>query len=85
MPYLIVSSLMFVIPFFFIVGFDNGDVTAKFFWYWLFQSLYVSLMVFLGHLLSTALSTAAIGNGKICVNTVAFVFLFISDLTSSVL
>jgi energy-coupling factor transporter ATP-binding protein EcfA2 len=63
-PYLLLSSLMFVIPFFFIVGFDNGDVTAKFFYYWLFQSLYVSLMVFLGHLLSTALSTAAVGNGK---------------------
>jgi ABC-type multidrug transport system permease subunit len=56
---------MFVIPFFFIVGFDQDGTAVKFFWYWLFQSLYVSMMVFLGHLLSTALPTAAIGNGKL--------------------
>ena len=62
-PYLIVSSVLFVIPFFFIVGFDQDGTTEKFFWYWLFQALYMSLMIFLGHMLSTALATEAVGQG----------------------
>jgi hypothetical protein len=36
-PYLLVSSIVFVIPYFWIVGFDQGVVAAQFFWYWLFQ------------------------------------------------
>ena len=70
-----VSSLMFVIPFFFIVGFDKDGTAEKFFWYWLYQALYVMLMVFLGHLLSTALPSAAVGNGK-RMNSNSFYFLF---------
>lgn len=50
-----ISSILFVIPFFFIVGFDKDGVAEKFFWYWLFQALYMSVMVFLGHLLAYAL------------------------------
>jgi hypothetical protein len=62
-PYLILSSIAFVIPYFFIVGFDKGDVAAKFFWYWLIQGLYMSTMVFLGHFLSAALPSGAVANG----------------------
>ena len=62
MPYLILSSVLFVIPFFFIVGFDKDGTAQKFFWYWLFQALYMSVMVFLGHLLSSGLSGAAAAN-----------------------
>ncbi len=58
-PYLIVTSLCFVVPFFFIVGFDQGDVTVKFFWYWLYSALYMSVMVFLGHFLSSSMKDAA--------------------------
>eukprot|EP01034_Spumella_vulgaris_P047236 gene47236-biopygen2339 len=47
-PYLLVSSVVFVIPYFFIVGFDHDGTTDKFFWYWLFQCLYITAMVFLG-------------------------------------
>eukprot|EP01034_Spumella_vulgaris_P047481 gene47481-biopygen33234 len=47
-PYLLISSIVFVIPYFFIVGFDKDGTTDKFFWYWLFQCLYITAMVFLG-------------------------------------
>lgn len=52
-----------MIPFFFIVGFDKDGTAEKFFWYWLFQGLYMSVMVFLGHFLSSGLSGAAAANG----------------------
>jgi len=55
LPYLAVSSVLFVIPYFFIVGFDRDGTTVKFFWYWLFQALYMSVMVFLGHFLAAAM------------------------------
>jgi ABC-type multidrug transport system permease subunit len=64
-PYLVLSSVIFVIPYFFIVGFDKDDTAAKFFWYWLFQGLYMSTMVFLGHLLASALPNPATSNGKL--------------------
>ena len=62
-PYLLLSSVMFVIPYFFIVGFDKGAVADKFFWYWLFQALYMSTLVFIGHLLAAALPNAATAQG----------------------
>ncbi|RYH32061.1 hypothetical protein EON65_01215 [archaeon] len=47
-PYLITSSLAFTLPFFYIVGFDNvGDVTAKFFWFWLFNFFFQATMLYL--------------------------------------
>jgi hypothetical protein len=64
LPYLIFSSVIFVIPYFFIVGFDKDGVADKFFWYWLFQGLYMSTMVFLGHLLACALPNPATSNGN---------------------
>ena len=64
MPYLILSSIFFLVPYFFIVGFDNGDTTVKFFWYWLFQALYMTALVFIGHLLGTALPNAATAQSK---------------------
>jgi hypothetical protein len=37
-PYVIVSALIFLVPYFYIVGFDNsGNGQDKFLWYWLFQ------------------------------------------------
>eukprot|EP01033_Poteriospumella_lacustris_P015615 gene15613-11178_t len=48
-PYLLVASLAFTLPFFYIVGFDNvGPVTQKFFWYWFFNFLLQGTMLFLG-------------------------------------
>lgn len=40
-----------MIPFFYIVGFDNvGDVTQKFFYYWFIQSLYMAVLVYFGQM-----------------------------------
>jgi energy-coupling factor transporter ATP-binding protein EcfA2/ABC-type multidrug transport system permease subunit len=59
-PYLLLSSILFVIPFFFIVGFDNiGSVTEKFFFYWLFQGLYMCTLVFVGQFYSALMATEA--------------------------
>ena len=63
-PYLVLSSVIFVIPYFFIVGFDQDGTAQKFFWYWLFQGLYMSVMVFLGHFLASALPNPATSNGE---------------------
>ena len=63
-PYLIASSVIFTVIFFFTVGFDNDDVTAKFFWYWCFQSMYMSTAVFIGQFVCAALPTAAAAQGK---------------------
>jgi ABC-type multidrug transport system permease subunit len=63
LPYLLVSSILFVIPFFFIVGFDQDGVAEKFFFYWLFQGLYLCVMVFIGQLYSALLPSEAIAQG----------------------
>ncbi len=48
-PYVLVTSLAFTLPFFYIVGFDNvGNKTQKFFWYWFFQSAWQFTMMNLG-------------------------------------
>ena len=65
-PYLLVSSIFFVIPYFWIVGFDKGDVAVKFFWYWLYQGLFMSKMVYFGHLLATILPNEETAHGKLC-------------------
>jgi len=58
------SSIAFLVPFFFIVGFDDGDTTIKFFWYWLFQAIYMAALVFIGHFLAVAVPNAAAAQGK---------------------
>jgi hypothetical protein len=63
LPYLLVSSVLFVIPFFFIVGFDQDGVAQKFFFYWLFQGLYLCVMVFIGQLYCALLPSEAIAQG----------------------
>lgn len=63
-PYLVLSSVSFLIPYFWIVGFDNGDVAAKFFWYWLFLGLYSAALVFLGNFLACFFPNSAASNGK---------------------
>jgi ABC-type multidrug transport system permease subunit len=48
-PYLIVSALVFLVPYFYIVGFDNsGDGQDKFLWYWLFQVFVYDIFLFVG-------------------------------------
>lgn len=48
-PYLLLASLSFTLPFFYIVGFDNvGDKIGKFFWYWFFHFLWQGTMMSLG-------------------------------------
>jgi ABC-type multidrug transport system ATPase subunit/ABC-type multidrug transport system permease subunit len=48
-PYLLVSSLSFTLPFFYIVGFDNvGAKIAKFFWFWLFNFLVQAVFLCFG-------------------------------------
>lgn len=48
-PVLIVSSLAFTLPFFFLVGLRSpGDETTKFLWYWLFQFFIQSVCLYLG-------------------------------------
>jgi hypothetical protein len=55
-----VSALIFLVPYFYIVGFDNsGNGEDKFLWYWLFQTLFQTMMVFLGQFLSVALPDEA--------------------------
>eukprot|EP01034_Spumella_vulgaris_P025560 gene25560-biopygen22067 len=58
-PYLLLSTVMFTIPFFFLVGFDKDGTTDKFFWYWLFVGLYTTMAVFMGHLFAALLPDEA--------------------------
>jgi len=53
-----------VIPYFWLIGFDKGDVAAKFFWYWLFQGLLMTNMVFFGHALSCLVPNAETAQGQ---------------------
>ncbi len=69
--------MFFLIPYFWIVGFDNGDVAAKFFWYWLFQGLYMAALVFIGHALAAALPNAATAQGM---GLLAVLHLFFSSV-----
>lgn len=81
-PYLAVSSLLFTLPFFFIVGFDKGVVAEKFFWYWLIQLLYTSVSVYTGHLLAAAcpsLDIAAILMGMFSVFNSLFCGFYIAS------
>eukprot|EP00596_Hydrurales_sp_CCMP1899_P009612 CAMPEP_0119038002 /NCGR_PEP_ID=MMETSP1177-20130426/6649_1 /TAXON_ID=2985 /ORGANISM="Ochromonas sp, Strain CCMP1899" /LENGTH=1597 /DNA_ID=CAMNT_0006999999 /DNA_START=48 /DNA_END=4838 /DNA_ORIENTATION=+ len=57
LPYLMFSSLVFTLPFFYIIGFQNtsGDATVKFFWYWLFHSLYMAVLVGFGQFLAAGM------------------------------
>ena len=51
-PYVAASTLLFLFPFFYIVGFDRGDVAYKFGSYWLYHGLYVLCMVYQGQLVA---------------------------------
>lgn len=47
-PYLLLASLSFVLPFFYIIGFDYmGDTNQKFFWYWFINFLLQATMIFI--------------------------------------
>jgi hypothetical protein len=71
-PYMAVTTLLFTLPFFYIVGFDNSGLmsenTVRFFWYWLFHYLYTAVFVFLGQLIACSMPTqsAATGTLSIC-------------------
>ena len=79
LPYLLLSSILFVIPFFFIVGFDKDGVAEKFFFYWLFQGLYMCTLVFLGQFYSVLLPSEAISQG---LNFLSSFFLSLPIFTS---
>jgi ABC-type multidrug transport system permease subunit len=71
LPYIIVASGLFTMPFFFIVGFDNVWVTVeKVFWYWLFQGLYGIVMVCFGQFFVALLPTDPDAQGNLSYYTV---------------
>lgn len=63
------SALVFLVPYFYIVGYDNsGNGQDKFLWYWLFQTLFMTLNVFLGQFLAVSLpneATAVVVSGMV--------------------
>ena len=63
-PYIILSSLLFTLPFFFIVGLDDDDVTEKFMWYWVFMSLLLCSLVFAGQFFAVLLPSEAAAAGE---------------------
>jgi ABC-type multidrug transport system permease subunit len=63
-PYILVSSLLFVIPFFFIIGLDEGAVVQKLLWYWVFMSLLLCSLVFAGQFFAVLLPTEAAAGGE---------------------
>ena len=63
-PYIIIATLLFTLPFFFIVGLDSDDVTAKFLWYWVFMALLLSAMVFAGQFFSVLLPNEGAAGGE---------------------
>lgn len=52
-----------MIPYFYIVGFDKGDVASKFFWYWLFQGLFLAVFNYFGHLLAALMPNVETAQG----------------------
>ena len=57
-PYVIVTSFLFVLPYFFFVGFQNvGNTAAKFGYYWLFIGLYEMVMISIGQMLVASTPT----------------------------
>jgi ABC-type multidrug transport system permease subunit len=62
-PYIIFSSLLFVLPFFFLVGLDDEDVTAKFIWHWVFMALLLCSLVFAGQFFAVLLPNEAAAVG----------------------
>jgi hypothetical protein len=45
------------------VGFDQDGVTEKFMWYWTFQTLYMSVLVFIGQFFAAATPNEAASQG----------------------
>ena len=63
-PYIILASLSFTLPFFYIVGFQHvGDPTVNFFWYWLFQGLLTFVMVYFGQFFAALCPTPQSAQG----------------------
>lgn len=61
-PYLVVSSLLFLIPFFFLMDFSDNFVLIKFFWFWLFQTLYMSSLVYCGQFMAAYFSSPSVAS-----------------------
>ena len=73
-PYLIVSSILFLIPYFYIIKFDKNGITVDhFFFYWVFIGLHMSSIVFLGHLIASSVQNEGIGN--ICTGTIVIIMM----------
>lgn len=64
MPYIIVASVTFTLPFFYIVGFNVGNVTVKFFWYWLFQGLLNFVFVYFGQFFAFLVPSPNVAQGE---------------------
>jgi len=77
-PYLLISSVCFLIPYFWLVGFDKGPVADKFFWYWLFQALFSSTMVFIGHLLTCILPNAETAQGMCWCLLLIYLYIYLT-------
>lgn len=56
---MIVTSLAFTIPFYYIVGLENhgGISPHKFVWYWLYNLLFMTLMTYLGQFFAALMPT----------------------------
>jgi len=62
-PYLIIASFAFVLPFFYIVGFNHvGNVADKFIYYWVFMGLYMATLLFLGQMCVAITPTRELAN-----------------------
>ena len=64
-PYIIVSALVFTIPFYFIVGLNDDDVASQFIWFWGFIALLVASLVFAGQFFAVLLPNIAAAGGEV--------------------
>lgn len=57
------STVLFLVPYFFIVGFDQDGTAEKFFFYWLHVSLYVTVCVFIRNAIACGTPDQATAQG----------------------
>lgn len=68
-PYIVISSLLFTLPFFFIIGLHDaggGDnIFGRFLWYWVFMGLLLCSLVFAGQFFAVLLPSEAAAGGEL--------------------
>ena len=77
-PYILVSSLFFTLPFFFIVGLNDEHTSERFLWYWLFMALLLAALVFAGQFFAVLLPNQAAAGG-IC-NALTIMYDWVVDI-----